>query len=177
MIRSLAIVLVVGVVIAIAIVLPAEYGRDPTGVGRMLGLREMGEIKAALAAEAAAHAAADSAMPGTLARPGAGAMFDSTSVIVPPGQTRTLMLEMAGDARVDYRWSAAGGMVNHDLHGVSPTVGYRSYAKGTGVKSDSGVLLAAFNGQHGWTWRNGAADSIVVSLRVIGQYDELKRRP
>jgi hypothetical protein len=37
--------------------LPAEYGIDPTGVGRVLGLTEMGEIKQQLYAEAEADAA------------------------------------------------------------------------------------------------------------------------
>ena len=38
--------------------LPAEYAVDPTGVGRVLGLTEMGEIKQQLYAEAAADDAA-----------------------------------------------------------------------------------------------------------------------
>ncbi len=43
----------------VCVVLPAEYGIDPTGVGRVLGLTQMGEIKTRLAKEAAADAAAD----------------------------------------------------------------------------------------------------------------------
>ena len=38
--------------------LPAEYGIDPTGVGGLTGLTEMGEIKQQLAAEAEADARA-----------------------------------------------------------------------------------------------------------------------
>ena len=38
-------------------VLPAEYGIDPTGVGKLLRLTEMGQIKQQLAEEAAADAA------------------------------------------------------------------------------------------------------------------------
>ena len=38
--------------------LPAEYGIDPTGIGALTGLTEMGEIKQQLAAEAVADAAA-----------------------------------------------------------------------------------------------------------------------
>lgn len=41
--------------------LPAEYGIDPTGVGTVLGLTEMGEIKQQLYAEAAADDAAAAA--------------------------------------------------------------------------------------------------------------------
>ena len=43
--------------------LPAEYGIDPTGMGRLTGLTEMGEIKAQLAAEAEADAQAAAALP------------------------------------------------------------------------------------------------------------------
>jgi hypothetical protein len=38
------------------VILPAEYAIDPTGVGGVLGLTQMGEIKVQLAAEAAADA-------------------------------------------------------------------------------------------------------------------------
>lgn len=55
--------------------LPAEYGIDPTGVGGLLGLTEMGEIKQQLAGEAAAQdaaaaAAAPAAVVGASAVPG-----------------------------------------------------------------------------------------------------------
>lgn len=43
--------------------LPAEYGIDPTGVGGLLGLTEMGAIKQQLAGEAAAQDAAAAAAP------------------------------------------------------------------------------------------------------------------
>ena len=41
------------VFIGVGVYLPAEYGIDPTGVGSVLGLTEMGEIKQQLAREAA----------------------------------------------------------------------------------------------------------------------------
>ncbi len=43
--------------------LPAEYGIDPTGVGGLTGLTEMGEIKSQLAAEAEADTLAAAAEP------------------------------------------------------------------------------------------------------------------
>ncbi len=43
------------------VVLPSEYGVDPTGVGGVLGLTQMGEIKMQLAQEAAQDAAATAA--------------------------------------------------------------------------------------------------------------------
>lgn len=59
--RSTAIAVVAAAVLLLTVVLPAEYGIDPTGVGRVLGLTQMGEIKTRLAREAAEDAAADAA--------------------------------------------------------------------------------------------------------------------
>lgn len=59
LVRSTVVALAVAGAILMTVVLPAEYGVDPTGVGRVLGLTQMGEIKSRLATEAAADAAAD----------------------------------------------------------------------------------------------------------------------
>lgn len=53
--RSTLIAGIGAIVIAVGVYLPAEYGTGPTGVGNILGLTEMGEIKQQLAAEAAAE--------------------------------------------------------------------------------------------------------------------------
>ena len=58
LLRSTILAGVSAVVLLVAIVLPAEYGIDPTGVGRVLRMTEMGNIKQQLAAEAAADEAA-----------------------------------------------------------------------------------------------------------------------
>jgi len=54
LVRSTAIAMAAAAGILVTIVLPSEYAIDPTGVGRMLRLTEMGEIKTQLAAEAEA---------------------------------------------------------------------------------------------------------------------------
>lgn len=61
LLRATLLALAVAGLLLITIVLPAEYGIDPTGVGRVIGLTKMGEIKTRLAKEAAADAAADAA--------------------------------------------------------------------------------------------------------------------
>jgi len=52
LIRSTLIAFFTALVLLVTIILPAEYAIDPTGVGRMLGLTDMGEIKQQLEAEA-----------------------------------------------------------------------------------------------------------------------------
>ncbi|GAA3955926.1 hypothetical protein [Allohahella marinimesophila] len=58
LIRSTIIAAIVAAVLLVTVVMPAEYGLDPTGAGRVLGLKEMGEIKEQLAHEAEADEAA-----------------------------------------------------------------------------------------------------------------------
>lgn len=61
LLKSALVALVAAVVILVTIVLPAEYGIDPTRIGRVLGLTQMGEIKMQLAEEAAADREATTA--------------------------------------------------------------------------------------------------------------------
>ena len=54
LVRSTILAAVSAAAILVAVVLPSEYGIDPTGAGRLLGLKNMGETKVQLAAEAEA---------------------------------------------------------------------------------------------------------------------------
>ena len=60
LIRSTAIAAASAVAILVTVVLPAEYNIDPTGIGGVLGLAEMGEIKTQLAEEIARSAESES---------------------------------------------------------------------------------------------------------------------
>ncbi len=75
LLKSTGIAAVIASALLVTTVLPAEYGVDPTGVGSLFGLTEMGRIKMQLAEEAKADAAADMAasqaavQPSTIATP------------------------------------------------------------------------------------------------------------
>lgn len=196
LLRSTAIAAAVALVLLVAVVLPAEYAVDPTGIGRVLGLTEMGEIKMSLAAEAEADAAAakgsPAASPGRAAAPAtapaapnpspssppapAAAAVSShvTPVVLQPGQGREIKLVMREGARVDYEWTVEGGVVNSDTHADRPGTRYHGYAKGKGQASDKGVLVAAFDGKHGWFWRNRGRQPVTVTLRTSGDYQGLQ---
>ena len=85
LLRSTVLAAVAAGVLLATVVLPAEYGIDPTGVGRVLGLTEMGEIKTRLAAEARAEAAAapSPAAPATSAPEAQAATAPSTQPTPP----------------------------------------------------------------------------------------------
>jgi hypothetical protein len=81
LLRSTLIAAAVALVLLVTVVLPAEYGIDPTRIGRVLGLTQMGEIKVRLAREAAADQAADDAAAAAEAK-------GDTTLLTPPDTTR-----------------------------------------------------------------------------------------
>ncbi|MHA6688251.1 hypothetical protein ACX3P0_22145 [Mesorhizobium sp. A556] len=50
-----------------------------------------------------------------------------------------------------------------------------SYERGRGVAEDEGVLEAAFDGNHGWFWRNRTDADVTVTLKTTGAYKDIKR--
>lgn len=190
LLRSTGIAIVTAAALLVTVVLPAEYGIDPTGIGQSLGLTAMGTIKMSLAAEAAA----DKAVPpqplaiqantpmveATSANAGVTAEVrsDQMSVTLKPGQATEVKLSMVKGAKVNYSWQTDGGLVNHDTHGDplnGPANAYHGYSKGKQVASDTGALIAAFDGNHGWFWRNRAANDVTVTLKTSGVYHSIKK--
>ncbi|HKO97330.1 MAG TPA: hypothetical protein VJU86_10080 [Pyrinomonadaceae bacterium] len=182
LLRSTIIALIVATILLLTIVLPAEYGIDPTRVGRVLGLTKMGEIKTQLADEAARDRAADevqTAAPQKTdsrpAKPVADEKSDELSVTLKPGEGAEIKLAMSKGAKARYEWRSAGGRVNHDTHGDGPGGATHSFSKGREVETDSGELVAPFDGNHGWFWRNRTDGEVTVTLKVSGEYSSVKR--
>ncbi len=189
LLRSTLIALVAAVVILVTIVLPAEYAIDPTGIGRVLGLTEMGEIKSQLSEEAERdhQTPADDGDQSSLFRT-LGDLFvtsahaqeastpwtDEISFTLKPGEGIEWKLTMDKGATAEYRWVAEGGRVNYDLHG-SASGKEESYKMGRGSAGEEGTLTAAFDGNHGWFWRNRDKQDVTVTLQVRGDYSGLKR--
>jgi len=201
--RSTILAAVSALLILIAVVLPAEYGIDPTGVGRVLRLTAMGETKRKLAAEAAVdsanaaglaqqsasdtmpvraaiasppqEAASAAAVAAASAAPLATAKWrDTMPVTLAPGMGSEIKLKMAQGAKAQFAWAVEGGAVNFDTHGDAPGKSI-SYEKGRGVAADEGELEAAFTGNHGWYWRNRGKSSVTVTLRARGDYTEMQK--
>ena len=78
-----------------------------------------------------------------------------------------------GDVAV-YRWTAGGSKLNYDLHGDTKGRLIR-YQKGRGVPGDEGELVAAFDGKHGWFWRNRTKSDVTMTLEVGGIYEKMER--
>jgi len=217
LLRSTAVAALIATGLLVTTILPAEYGIDPTGAGRALGLTQMGEIKISLATEAKAGDAppaggiaptAASAPPAAVAVATApaphGHEHEHTAAVAPavtsrsepaaaevaparqhtvtislkPGEAAEIKLTMQKDASVSYEWSTVGGPVNYDTHGdpvKAPKGFYHGYGKGKNETANAGTLQAAFDGKHGWYWRNRSGAEVTVTLKTSGDYGQIER--
>ncbi len=188
LLRSTVIAIIVATVLLVTVVLPSEYGIDPTRIGRVLGLTQMGEIKMALASEAERDRAASASqrapeqaagattVPAQTPKGAEGApRTDEMTVTLKPGEGAEIKLEMSKGAKASYEWTSAGGRVNHDTHGDGPGGATHSFSKGREVERDSGELTAPFDGNHGWFWRNRSESVVTVTLKTTGTYRNIKR--
>ncbi|MNZ85393.1 hypothetical protein D3C78_1041820 [compost metagenome] len=197
LLRSTVIALIAAVVLLVTVVMPAEYAIDPTGVGRLLGMAQMGELKVTLAAEAIAEEttaeqataeqqpALAAAQPAPAAAPVAASptpepqpaplamQQHEVNLTLKPNQATEIKLEMKEGAEARFHWTANGGLLNYDTHGdpyKAPKGFYHGYGKGKQAPEQQGVLVAAFDGKHGWFWRNRTNQTVKLTLRTEGDY-------
>jgi len=169
--------------ILVMVVLPSEYGIDPTGAGSAFGLTEMGEIKAQLGREAAAERTTDTSASATPAAtqsalPAATARSDIKEITLAPGEAAEIKVSAAKGTSIVFDWSVSGGNVNFDTHGdplVKERGFYHGYGKGKASTGEKGTLVAAFDGTHGWYWRNRSQQTVTVKLQTTGAYSDIRR--
>ena len=202
LLRSTLIALIAAGVLLVTVVMPAEYAIDPTGVGRLLGLTQMGELKQTLAEEAATEAqppaeaalaepaattpdkdelVAAQAEPAPAAAPTpaqpeppkVATQQHEVNLTLKPNQATEIKLEMKQGAKANFHWTANGGRLNYDTHGdpyKAPKGFYHGYGKGKNAPELQGELVAAFDGKHGWFWRNRTNETVKLTLRTDGEY-------
>lgn len=201
LVRSTVIAIVSAIAILVTVVLPAEYNIDPTGIGRALGLAEMGEIKQQLSEEAEQDrllkqqqqqqqpelpkASDQESSLGQMLlglfissahaqEANAGARTDTMTLTLKPGEGTEVKLAMLSGAKVNFTWTVEGGVVNFDMHGDGGG-NEISYEKGRAVPGAEGVLEAGFDGNHGWFWRNRGKADVVITLKTEGDYSDIKK--
>ncbi len=171
--------------IGVMVYLPAEHGTDPTGVGSILGLTQMGEIKQQLAAEAAAdeeqpRGDASSSLMNDIfglfvsSAHAQEAWQDEVTFTLAPGEFTEIKATMAQGVTLTYAWAATGGRVNFDLHAHAAGDAV-TYDKGRGKTSGEGSFTTPFAGDHGWFWRNRDDADVTVTLQLRGDYSEIVR--
>ena len=183
--RGIAVSVAVAALILATIVLPAEYGIDPLGTGRALGLTALraGHDAAAPASATGSKTPAMSAAPA----PAAGSMFtarqeptyrsDKRTFELGPGKGVEIKTRLEKGAALVYSWKTRNGAkVLQDFHGeprgAKPDV-FESFIKDAAASESRGYLIAPFTGTHGWYWENSTSSPVTIELQVSGFYIEI----
>lgn len=165
-----AALLVAGVILVTA-VLPAEYGIDPTGIGRRLGLTAMNDTQRAMAAFVAGNTGATGAA--TLAPQERAFQQETIDLKIAPRDSVEYKYRLDKGESLLYSWKSTAP-VNYELH-AEPDGAPRGYAESFEKKDAksgaSGTLTAPFSGIHGWYWENTGDSEVTVTLSAAGFYN------
>ena len=168
--------LATALLILFAGVLPAEYNRDPTGLGRLTAIARLWAPEERKVATANASAPASRSYPVPF-RSDVIEILLATGDDTSGGNELEYKVHLEKGASYIYSWSVSGidnpeefytEFHGHTLgNGKEMTVA--EYRKATGA-SDNGVLTAPFTGIHGWYFQNQSVPAVKITLRLAGFY-------
>ena len=184
-VKQILIALVVGAVLLVSAVLPAEYGIDPLGIGKATGFSKLyvgdagtetlasGPHKVlqlenvGSGADVPKPAAADNPAPATpLAE-----RTDEVSVVIPAGRGLEHKVNMQKYGSLKYAWITDKGELYFDFHGE--VKGNSNYFESYTIaysNNVAGSFIAPFEGPHGWYFKNNSNEDITVKIKLKGQY-------
>ncbi|HEU4620094.1 MAG TPA: hypothetical protein VFV10_18805 [Gammaproteobacteria bacterium] len=177
--------------VLVAIVLPAEYGIDPTGFGRLTGLANLHagskpfEIEDVIGGNETYREVEvpDFGEPVPLPNPAvhqdheaqAPAMRTVQVTLPPEGETEIKTALDTGKV-ILYSWKVDRGRIYSDFHGHDPEAGdeyWVRYKEQQEADGNNGSLVAPFSGEHGWYWLNYNEFPVTVTLTVSGYFKDI----
>ncbi len=176
----------VAAILLTTVVLPAEYGIDPTGLGKRLGLTALSAKPANDPAPPTAPAATgldpnfslDSSPLTATWRSPTPFRSDSLTLTLQPDEGAEIKASMQAGERFVFSWKTNGGLVNFDMHGEKPNASpdaFSSYWKDRNKAEGHGAFVAPFDGSHGWYWRNRGDKPVTITVQTSGYYKKLYR--
>lgn len=168
--KATGIALVVAIIVLATAVLPAEYGIDPFGTGRALGLAGI------------AGATGPTVIPKTAAAGGpittrpSGYKVDAIEFTLIPGDFVEYKYHLDTGSTMLYTWKASGNL-EFDMH-TEPDQGGAAASDSfeAGTKNEGhGSYVAPYAGIHGWYWKNpSTTETVTVTLQTAGFYSVAK---
>ncbi|OQX96898.1 MAG: hypothetical protein B6I20_13805 [Bacteroidetes bacterium 4572_117] len=196
LIKSVFIALLIGTVVLLTAVLPAEYNIDPIGAGKLFGFSKLHKDNVSTETEQANNqtvkidvkklklkhvgSPADVIKPTEANNPAPTEQFpeqyDTVKVVVPANKGIEYKFKTLKYASVKYEWATdKDKTVFIDFHGEvkqenpPKNVFYESYTVAYS-NNMAGTLTAPFEGKHGWYFRNYYNEDITVTIVLKGQY-------
>ena len=146
---------VAAAIILITAVFPAEYGIDPLGTGRLLGLTDL----------------AGGARSGAIKQQDAAYKTNTATFELGPYEFVEFKYRLEQGASMIYSWTATGPVI-YDFHsepeGAPP--GYAESFDKAQMPEAHGTYTAPFSGIHGWFWENPGTKVVTITLTTAGFY-------
>jgi hypothetical protein len=161
--------LAVAILILVTIVLPVEYGFDPLGTGKALGLTGLAN-SSDVAAPPIVPAAG-----GPLAPQASDYRIDTRTLVVPSLGSIEFKYVLAKGAPILYSW-AASAPIDFDFHtepAGRPPEASESFERGE-ASEKRGFYTAPYDGVHGWYWENLYDTDVTVTLNAAGFFSEAR---
>jgi hypothetical protein len=189
LLQATAIAIAVALVLLFTAVLPAEYGIDPLGTGKILGLNGLAESAPASRAAAAPAATGEATGPefqapvikGVFVPQPKSYKIDSREIKLGDGEGIEIKYHMEKGAGMVYSWTVSPSeKIFFELHGEpdikpdgAPEDYFESYEKDDQVGKDQshGSFTAPTTGIHGWFWENQTGVPVTIKLVTSGYYD------
>jgi hypothetical protein len=175
------------IVIVAAIVMPAEYGIDPTGFGRLTGLLALSHQNETVTSNAGSNTASNAskeAATSTLAQT-SNVPFRTDTISIPlaaegeEGYELEYKVRMKAGSTLVYSWTTPAN-VYYDFHSESddkPKPRVISHRIEDDAMQSHGSLSAPFDGIHGWYWQNHDTKANKVTLKMSGFYELHEKKP
>lgn len=157
----------VAAVAVVGFVLPAEYGIDPLGIGKALGLTELSEPglnEEQIRGNKRVGVLALSEQP-----PQPATWTDRWQITLRPYEAIELKYTLAEKATLDFAWAATAPLY-YDMHSHPFDGGdalTETYSLGT-LERMQGRYVSQFTGLHGWYWQNRTMGDVTLTVEADG---------
>lgn len=160
-----------GAALAVFVILPAETGYDPTGVGEMLGLTEIADpVGEELERGMARMETQDVLLLTDGELTPAEGVSDSWQIALGPFESVEFKYTLPEGAPMTFRWEGTGPLA-YDMH-AHPFDGGEELTESYGIGETQvmqGTYIPAFTGIHGWFWENRSMGTVTLTLEASGQ--------
>jgi hypothetical protein len=189
--KSISLAFLIGGLIFIIAVLPAEYGKDPLGTGKLLGFGKLYTKESSNQLNYKKIELKDVGSPSNIIKPSEAnnpisenqfdVIEDSISVKIPAKKGVEYKVKMLKYGSTKYEWHTQNKeIVFLDFHGEveeknpPKEVFYESYTVAYS-NNMGGTFTAPFKGKHGWYFKNLSNKEITITIKLEGQYKLFKK--
>lgn len=155
----------VAAAIAVLFVAPAEFGWDPTGAGKAMGLTGLSQAGEMTELERGAL------RKGVLTPAAAPVRTDRWRIELQPFESVEFKYTLAEGTPMVFAWRATE-KVHYDMH-AHPFEGGEALTESYGVgevPTMQGLYVAPFTGIHGWYWQNRTLEPVTLTLEASGGF-------